>query len=71
MYMPNMCCEVEPERSDSLSTWTDTMIDAKIDQLMNEAARVIEAWDKKIQEINARIAELQNEKLRRLENESK
>ena len=69
--MPNMCCEVEPERSDSLSTWTDTMIDAKIDQLMNEAARVIEAWDKKIQEINARIAELQNEKLRRLENESK
>jgi len=71
MYMPNMCCEVEPQRSDSLSTWTDTMIDAEINQLMNEADRVIKAWNKKIQEINAQIAELQNEKLRRLENGAK
>ena len=65
MYIPNMCCEVEPEKEGSLSTWSDTMIDEKINQLIDEADMVIKEKDKKIIEINTQIAELQREKIRR------
>ena len=42
-----------------IKTWSDTMIDEKINQLIDEADRVIKEKDKKIIEINTQIAELQ------------
>ena len=48
-----------------LQTWTDTQIDAKMQQLMDDAYNEIEEHKKKISAINTEIAELQKEKMRR------
>lgn len=51
--------------NNTIKTWSDTMIDEKINQLIDEADRVIKEKDKKIIEINTQIAVLQREKIRR------
>ena len=56
---------IEHEPISDLSKWTDTMIEAKLKQLMDDAYTENQKHKERLTAINTEIAELQKEKIKR------